>query len=351
MKKSLIFCSLVIAAALASCDEKNNYYTQNVLPTVDVVSGADIAFKAIGGEGVIEVAPVEGQLEVKTAQAWCHLTVEGNKIHVSVDENASIESRYAKIEMKAGEATGVTTVQQFGVIVRSFNPTDVTINNLAQDVTFPYDANETLIQAKSDADWFTIIPEANVLRIRVKENTSKEYRDAVISWNIGEVKGQFTLVQFDIADAGLLGSWKFVGMGGANFKTPYEMTATLAENNGTYSLRLVYQTSMDLTFDNVVLDKSSLMLPLGGMIGKRNAFFVYPIIASGTSGVTYDSAVTEGYFPMELSKDEDGKWHAAGDLSGFDGGNFRFEMWRSDDHSGMSASRLVLRDITMDKLD
>lgn len=351
MKKSLIFCSLAIAAAFVSCNEKNDYYTQNVLPTVDVVSGADIAFKAIGGEGIIEVAPTEGQLQATTAQSWCHLTVEGNKIHVSVDENASIESRYAKVEMKAGEASGVTTVQQFGVIVREFNPKDVTVNNLAQDVTFHYDANETLIQATSDADWFTIIAEPDVLRLRVKENPSKEYRDAVISWNIGEVKGQFTLVQFDIADAGLLGSWKFVGMGGANFKTPYEMTATLSENNGTYSLRLIYQTSMDLTFDNVVLDKTRLMLPLGGMIGKRNAFFVYPVIAPGTGAVTYDSAMTEGYFPMELTKDDDGKWHANGDLSGFNGGNFRLEMWRSDDHSGQSASRLVLRDITMDKLD
>ena len=351
MKKSLIFCSLVIAAALSACNSKENLYILNVPPTVDVVSGADIAFKAIGGEGTIEVAPTEGQLQATTSQSWCHLTVEGNKIHVSVDENVSIESRYAKVEMKAGEATGVTTVQQFGVIVREFNPKDVTVNNLAQDVTFPYDANETLIQATSDADWFTIIAEPEVLRIRVKENTSKEYRDAVISWNIGEVKGQFTLVQFDIADAGLLGSWKFVGMGGANFKTPYEMTATLSENNGIYSLRLVYQTSMDLTFDNVVLDKSRLMLPLGGMIGKRSNYFVYPVIAAGTGGVTYDSAVTEGYFPMELTKGEDNKWHADGDLSGFDGGNFRFEMWRSEDHSGMSASRLVLKDITMDKLD
>ena len=351
MKKSLIFCSLVIATALSACNSKENLYILNVPPTVDVVSGADIAFKAIGGEGIIEVAPTEGQLQATTAQSWCHLTVEGNKIHVSVDENASIESRYAKVEMKAGEATGVTTVQQFGVIVREFNPKDVTVNNLAQDVTFPYDANETLIQATSDADWFTIIAEPEVLRIRVKENPSKEYRDAVISWNIGEVKGQFTLVQFDIADAGLLGSWKFVGMGGANFKTPYEMTATLSENNGIYSLRLVYQTSMDLTFDNVVLDKSRLMLPLGGMIGKRSNYFVYPVIAAGTGGVTYDSAVTEGYFPMELTKGEDNKWHADGDLSGFDGGNFRFEMWRSEDHSGMSASRLVLKDITMDKLD
>lgn len=351
MKKNLIFCSLVIAAALSACNGKENLYTQNVPPTVDVVSGADIAFKAIGGEGIIEVAPTEGQLQATTAQSWCHLSVEGNKIHVSVDENASIESRYAKIEMKAGEATGVTTVQQFGVIVRSFSPKDVTINNLAQDVTFPYDANETLIQATSDADWFTIITEPDVLRIRVNENSSKEYRDAVISWNIGEVKGQFTLVQFDIADAGLLGSWKFVGMGGANFKTPYEMTATLSESNGTYSLRLVYQTSMDLTFDNVVLDKTRLMLPLGEMIGKRNAYFVYPIIAAGTGAVTYDSAVTEGYFPMELTKGEENKWHAAGDLSEFGDGNFRLEMWRTEEHSGSSASRLVLRDITMDKLD
>ena len=351
MKKNLLFCMFLAAWALVSCDNRENLYVLNVPPTVDVVSGADIAFKAVGGEGVIEVAPVEGQLQATTAQSWCHLTVQGNRIQVSVDENVGIESRYAKVVMTAGEATGVTVVHQFGVIVREFDPQDVTVNNLAQEVAFFYDANETMIQARSDADWFTIVPESDHLRLRISENVSKEYREAIVFWNIGEVEGQFTLVQFDIADAGLLGSWTFTGMGGSNFKTPYPMAATLSENNGTYSLRLVYQTSMDLTFENVVVDKTRLMLPLGRFIGMRGNYYVYPLIASGTGPISYDKGISEGYFPMELRKDADGIWHAEGDLSSFDGGNFRFEMWRTEEHTGNSASRLVLRDITMVKED
>ena len=346
---SLILCSAWASCILLSCGEDKSLYTLNVPPTVDVISGADIAFKAIGGEGDIEVAPVDGQLTASTGVSWCHLSVQGNKIHVSVDENDSIESRYAKVEMKAGEASGVTIVHQFGVIVREFNPQDVTINNLAQDVTFFYDANDTKIHASSDADWFSILEESDTLRIRVKENANKEYREAVVAWNLGEVTGTFTLVQFDIADAGLLGSWTFTGMGGSNFRTPYNMSATLSENNGAYSLRLIYQTSMDLTFDNVILDKTRLMLPLGDFIGMRNAYYVYPLIASGTGAITYDAAISEGYFPMELVKNEDGVWQADGDLSGFNGANFRFEMWRTDEHTGSSVSRLVLRDIQMVK--
>lgn len=254
--------------------------------------------------------------------------------------------------MKAGEATGVTIVHQYGVIVRSFHPEDVTVNNKAQETTVPYDANETLIQARSDADWLTFVPEADKLVIKVSENTSKEYREADIAWNIGQIQGKFTLVQFDIVEAGLLGSWKFAGMSGSKFNTPYEMAATLSEKDGVISLHLLYKTTMDLTFENVKLEKTQLMLPLGGMIGKSGSNFVFPVIGSASGRTTYANCVTEGFFPMSFAKGEDGKWHAAGDLSGFgEDAAFRFEMWKTEEHDGQSTSGLILRNITMDKLD
>ncbi len=355
MKKSLLFCTILFAAVLSSCKKENeDLYTLNVAPTVDVVSGADLAFKAVGGEGDIEVAPVEGTLEASSPQTWCHLTVDGNRIHVTVDEYAGIESRFAKVEMKAGEATGVTIVHQYGVIVRSFHPEDVTVNNKAQEIAVPYDANETLIQARSDADWLTFVPEADKLVIKVSENTSKEYREADIAWNIGQFQGKFTLVQFDIVEAGLLGSWKFVGMSGTKFNTPREMAATFSEKDGVFSLHLLYvaTSTIDVTFENVVLDKSRLMLPLGGMIGKSGTNFVFPVIGPASGRLTYANCVTEGYFPMNFAKGEDGKWHASGDLSGFgEDATFRFEMWKTEEHDGQSASGLALRHITMDKLD
>ena len=105
-----LFALVAAAAALVSCREDNGFVL-NVPKTIDVTSGADIAFKAIGGSGAIEVAPTVGQLEAATAQSdWCHLSVSGNRIEVSVDAYDGLESRYAIVDMKAGNATGQTIV-------------------------------------------------------------------------------------------------------------------------------------------------------------------------------------------------------------------------------------------------
>ena len=357
MKKSLIFCTLVIVAALSACKNKENLYILNVPPTVDVVSGADIAFKAIGGEGTIEVAPTEGQLQATTSQSWCHLTVEGNKIHVSVDENVSIESRYAKVEMKAGEATGVTTVHQFGIIVKSFSPDDIAFRNAADEADILYDANETALQASTDAEWVTLdYSSLNHLVVKVAENASKEYREAEVHWNIGEVKGTFCVSQFDLADAGLLGAWKWHGKQVGNNRD-FPMDAVLKEEkDGTYTMDLDYLTSsinIDLSITGITLSKNCIQIPLGIYAGtyttKSANYQAFTLMEGGSGRAVYASAITSGYFRMAIEKAEDGTWHATALEDEYPEKYFRFEMWDNKNHEGTAKSGLILKEIYMDK--
>lgn len=348
-----ILLATLAAGVFLSCDDKQNYYTLNVPETVDVVSGADIAFKAIGGEGDIEVAPVEGQLQATTSQSWCHLTVQGNKIHVSVDENESIESRYARVEMKAGEASGVTVVHQYGVIVRAFSPQDLSFKNAAQDYAIPYDANETTIRAESDAtDWLTVVSEANVLRVLVSENTDKGYRKGTITWHIGEVTDTFTVEQFDARDAGLLGDWTVVGLGGTNMRTENTFQGVFSEvSDGNYSLHLT-RTNMDLTIDGIKMQGLTMLIPLGGNIGTYNAYVVFPLISNGTqtTTTTYEAAIHSGYLPVILSKDETtGQWTGVEDISGFGNGILKFECWTTAEHAGVSRTRFAMKEFKMTK--
>ena len=357
-----VIVALFTAGILVSCGNDKDMYTINVPPTVDVVSGADIAFKAIGGEGYIEVAPVEGQLQVSTDQSsWCHLTAEGNRIHVSVDGYSGLESRYAKVMMKAGDASGVTVVHQFGIIVREFAPRDVTLNNDAQDTAIYYEANESLIEAESDADWARIIVEKDSLRIRLAENVSREYREAHIHWHFGEMKGDFSVSQFDLAQAGLLGDWTFHAVNASNGRafSYYPLDAVLSEAaDGTYNLAVTKQSGnvvVDYSIKGLTLERNRLMLPLGGHIGTHrpnanNLYQVYPLFASGTTAVQYGNAVTSGYFPFEITKDaETGVWQAVGDTTPFGDMVFRFEFWTDKSHPGNSNSRTALKDIYMVK--
>ena len=357
-----IYTGIILSIALvagASCGKtEEDLFKLNVKPEVTVVSGADIAFKAIGGNGYIEVDGLQGSLEATTqSSSWCHLTVEGNKIKVDVDEYTGLESRYAVVEMKSGEAEGKTIVHQFGIIVKSFNPHDIAFKNAAGQTEFPYDANETVIQATTDADWVVLDnSDPTRLTVKVAENPSKEYREAEVHWLIGEMKGTFFVSQFDLADAGLLGAWKWHGKQTGNNRD-FPLDGVLKEEeDGTYTLDLDYKTSsvtLDLSIPGITLARNSLMIPLGIHVGTyttRNASYqAFTMVEEGNARTTYAHAITEGLFRLAIAKLENGTWRATAIEEDYPEMYFRFEMWTDVEHTETAGSGLILKEIYMDK--
>ena len=356
-----IYIGLILSVAFAaawSCGKpEEEMYKLNVKDEVSVVSGADIAFKAIGGEGYIEVDGLKGALEVTTqSSSWCHLTVDGNKIKVVVDEYTGLESRYAVVEMKSGDAEGKTIVHQFGIIVKTFSPHDVSFKNAAGQTEFPYDANESIVNATTDANWVVLDnSDPTRLVVKVSENASKEYREAEIHWNIGEMKGSFFVSQFDLADAGLLGEWKWHGkIVGNNRDLP--LTAVLTEKDGAYSLDLDYQTSsvtLDITIPNVTMARNCLMIPLGVNVGNYStrsaSYHAFTLVEGGNGRVEFNKAINSGYYRLAIAKTDNGAWRATAVEDDYPDKYFRFEMWTKDTHAGMSDSNLIIKEIYMDK--
>ena len=358
MKTRYLFFVLALAAVF-SCREKVNPITETY-DLIQVTAGADLAFKAIGGEGSITIAPIDETLSAESLQPWCHiLSVDGNKITVRVDEYGGLESRYAKILMHAGDADAVTVVHQYGIIVRAFEAHDVTIKNPAQDVAFYYEANESLVKADIDVDWATVIVEPDSLRIRVSKNADKDYREAHVNWSFGEMNGNFTIVQFDLADAGLLGDWTFSAVNAANGRafSYYPLDAVLSEaGEGQYVLtvnKVSGNVTVDYTINGVLFDSKCLMIPLGNWVGthapnKNTTYQVFPLVANGTGSVTYENAVHEGYYPLLLDKEE-GVWTAKVNGAPYGDKVFRFEFWSTKEHTGSSQSRTAIKDIVMTK--
>ena len=358
-----IYTGMILSIALVagwSCGKSDeDLFKQNVKPEVTVVSGADIAFKAIGGNGYIEVDGLDGALEATTQSAsWCHLTVEGNKIKVEVDEYTGLESRYAVVQMKSGEAEGKTIVHQFGIIVKSFSPHDIAFKNAADQTEIPYDANETVIQATTDAAWVVLDnSDPTRLVIKVSENTAKDYREAEIHWHIGEMQGSFFVSQFDLADAGLLGAWKWHGKQTGNNRD-FPLDGVLKEaQDGTYTLDLNYKTSsvtLDLSVTGITLAKNNLLIPLGIFVGtyttRSASYNAFTLVEEGNARTTYAHAITEGVFRLALAKQENGTWRATAIEEDYPELNFRFEMWTDEDHTGTSGSGLILKEIYLEKL-
>ena len=358
-----IYTGMILSVALVagwSCGKTDeDLFKQNVKPEVTVVSGADIAFKAIGGNGYIEVEGLEGTLEATTqSSSWCHLTVEGSRIKVEVDEYTGLESRYALVQMKSGEAEGKTIVHQYGIIVKSFTPHDITFKNAASQVEIPYDANQTQIHATTDADWVTLDnSDLSCLVVKVAENPSKEYRETEVHWSIGEMTGSFFVSQFDLADAGLLGDWKWHGkQTGNNRDLP--MDAVLKEEeDGTLTLKLDYKTTSmthDLSIPGIILAKNNLLIPLGVFAGttttRTATYKAFTMVEEGSTRTTYDHAVTEGAFRLSLARQEDGTWRATAIEEDYPNKFFRFEMWTDETHTETSSSGLILKEIYLEKL-
>ena len=360
-----IICSVFLAAltALTACQEET-LFDLNVAPTVDVTSGADIAFRAVGGKGTIEVAPVEGQLQATTDQSgWCHLSVSGNTINVEVDEYGGLESRYAVVNLTDGKAVGQTIVHQFGVIVKDYAWSDFTVKNQAQTLVFPYDANGSTVRMTSDQNWLTFEATPEKLTVHVAQNPTTDYREAHVHWTIGEVSGDITVGQFDLEAAGLLGEWEWHGLQQPNNRD-FPMTANLTEaGDGIYTLALDYTAStveIDIDIHDIILQANKLMLPLGEYVGtytmKRTGvvYEAYPVLATGTARVFFNDVVNDGSVPFVLQKNDEGVWEARCDLSAWPEHFFRFEMWSKpteyeDPHENVSSSGLIIADVYMTK--
>ena len=348
----LYFLIGALSLLAVSCHEENLYDTA-VPELVKVTSGADLAFKACGGEGDIEIAPSDEKLEVITAQeSWCHITVNGNKIHVVADEHIGLESRYAVLDLKCGNKSGKTIVHQFGIIVKSFDASDITLTNGAKEFVIEYDANETTIVAESDADWIHVDISPEALTISVDENTEvTESREGHVSWKFGQMKGVITVFQFDPEEAGMIGDWtlKFY----QNKTAKITVTSTLAVNeDGTYTLSVNdTKTGLNLSFP-VYFDKMDLCLPVGEKWGtyttKTATYSMFCLLAPSTGNLAYGTAVNTGAFPLSMEKNGSGVWVGTGTAGG-ENGYFHLEGWSNDDHEGVSSVSLYYTSLVMQK--
>lgn len=351
MKKIGIYIFFALCAM--SC-VRDNLYEQLVNPPIKVVEGADLAFYAAGGEGYIKIEDTKETLTAKTESPWCHITVgENNKIDVKVDQNAGLESRYAVVLLSAGESNGKTIIHQYGVIVKDFDTSNRSFNNAARDFSIPYNAHESLMEINCEDDWVSTTVSTKEILVHLDENADKTYRESEISWNVGAMKGSFTISQFDIAEAGLLGAWKWTSTQSNNRAFPMTGELKKQESDGSdtsyYTLTMSHATyALSLEIKNITMYKNMLMIPLGQPSGKYTLqgkdLVVFPIIASGTVALTYDAAITSGALPFVLEKGDDGIWKATADNSSYMPTTyFRLEAWADENHEGTSTSRFSLK--------
>lgn len=188
---------------------------------------SDVLFKAAGGTGTVEFA-CEATPSAVSDKDWCHPSVSGKTVTVTVDPNIEYDARMATVTLSTGAVKQDVYVQQDGiVIIFPFKNRSYTVAAEGQTLEF---AGTTTDEATftTDADWLTVTPSEQGFTVTVAQNTllSDRVGRVTVSAPTHDNKAVLTFTQdadlaaktFGVAAAG--GTYEFFGV------TPKKATIT-----------------------------------------------------------------------------------------------------------------------------
>ena len=351
--KRILYClsAALTAGLLLSCHQEDPEPQQE--NNIEILNG-EISFQPDGGTEIIRVK-ASGAISAQADKDWCAVSVEGDdQVRVTAPSYDGIETRYAYVDIRCGDETVGVIIHQFGVIVRSFEASDLFLKNAPAEFTFEYDANATMC-ANANVDWIHTKVEGKTLSVTVDRNEGMQSRTGTVKWEIGAMTDSFNITQFDPAESGLLGEWTWNAVRVTD-NSRLELAANLTEaGEGSYELTL-QSDNMDFKFTDVRMDGIVLQIPLGQEIGtyrtSSSTYYAFCLLAPDTKAITYTNvnAVRTGYYTFDLHFDtENQTWTATARESEYPNKNFRFEYWKTSAHTGNSSSRTVLKSIVLNK--
>lgn len=200
MKKLAYILSAALAfAALSACDKGEGDVLSFGNKDLSIVE-ANLLFGPDGGSNTITVESTSNVTATSEA-SWASVAVNGKSIVVTAPAYSSNETRYSKITIKAGDESTSVTVQQMGVLVKGFNPSDINAASKETVVDYTYTSNVTMT-ATADVDWITpsiikatAADEPDTLRIKLAENPTVDVRTGVVSYAAGAYNGTINVTQ------------------------------------------------------------------------------------------------------------------------------------------------------------
>lgn len=227
MKSIEIIClSVCISAAfMTGCDDYKSPVSgsDGNLSSISVIS-SDIAFPAAGGSGVIAVSAPAG-VTAETSAPWCHLSVEGMKVSVNVDETTTRYGRTAVIVLRsAGDSLKVPCMQK-GYTLSYELPVVISSKNEGGSFKYLLKSNLTATISTTE-DWITVFTENDSLNVTIKENPSSAPRSGRIMCTIGGEKDTIKVNQLD-AEKLIPGVYEIQGYLYGNWNKEYTAQANV----------------------------------------------------------------------------------------------------------------------------
>lgn len=113
MKKLYTLCTFILCAFWAAgCSDDDN---EPLVETLKVIS-SEVEYTCWGGSGVIEVEALQ-PVQATSSQSWCAVSVDGDHIRLTVEENKDLPARTSLIVVKSGGEQARIAITQLGAIV------------------------------------------------------------------------------------------------------------------------------------------------------------------------------------------------------------------------------------------
>ena len=184
MKKYFyILLSLVALAGFTACSDDELVGTHNLDNSVSIIK-QDVCFDAEGGQGTITFeAP--GTATVKSSADWCHTSVSGTTVNVSVDANTEYEGRNAVVTITCGNDSREVSVVQNGIIIL-FKYESCTLDSIAAkggNITIKRQISTDPVTCTSNVEWAKVTETEQGYVITVDENKATSSRKGKITFS------------------------------------------------------------------------------------------------------------------------------------------------------------------------
>lgn len=295
MKKLLtIIAVLAGVVSFTSCDSDDVEY---VSTPVLKVTGADVEYASVGGNGVITLE--EAATKVECESEWVTAQTSGNQINLTVAKNTGFEGRSCKVVIYAGSKQAAVTVTQKGIIYGIQGNVIQELDNKAQTVELPI-LHDDAVNVKSNASWIqaSFDEQKSVIVIKVEKNETGWMREGTVTVTSGAQSDEITVSQFDVKDI-ILGDYILYYVSSAT-GTSYDkmLYATLTEKSLDVTLStsagdFVQSIPAKINFTTGHIELG----PAGSYVGRYGNYYDYLVFRSVEgywSGYTNLKDVAEG---------------------------------------------------------
>lgn len=151
MKKILFALAAIVVICFSSCKDENY---PDFSSTQVKIEKSELKFSAAGGNGSIVVDPSESGITATSNETWCKLSLSGNTISVSVDQNINMLGRTALITVKSGEKTSYIPVSQDPVYLKLDSYEDVVFLGKGGNIVLPFECTANVpVTVVADNTW------------------------------------------------------------------------------------------------------------------------------------------------------------------------------------------------------